>query len=288
MTLKIQAMCLWLLSSQALYAQSVDIPNPESIAVDGQEILVLSTGVDADFGNPAQDGAIYRMGADNSPAPVHLSDAVGLRNPTAIVTFDDRWIIADGAEIVAVDHSGQLLWRSTAAHENAFLYDLATMPNGMVMISDFGTGRLFELDPKTGAMTEFAFDTPIPGLARLAVLDDRIFLTTWGGGEDFSGSVQVLSKDQDIWQLASVAGGFGNPEGLAVLDGETLLVGTWRGRPDQLDARVFRLTLDGTTTSLATFDGTVGPADLMVTEDALIVPLLSSNKVLTVPIGNLN
>lgn len=288
MTLKIPAMCLWLLSSQALYAQSIDIPNPESVAVDGEQILVLSTGVDSDFSNPSQDGAIYRIGADGSPAPVILSGTVGLRNPTAIVTFDDRWIIADGAEIVAVDQAGELLWRSAAAHENAFLYDLAAMPNGMVMITDFGTGRLFELDPNTGVMTDFAFDTPIPGLARLATLGDRIFLTTWGGGDDFSGTVQVLSKDQDTWRLDTVAGGFGNPEGLAVLDDETLLVGTWRGRADQMDARVFRLTLDGTTTSLTTFDQVTGPADFIVTEDALIVPLLSSDKVLTVPLGNLN
>lgn len=288
MTLRISAMCLWLLSSHALFAQSIDIPNPEGVAVDDRGLLVLSTGVDSDFANPAQDGAVYRLGADSTPALIELSDTVGLRNPTAIVTLDDRWVIADGVDVVAADHAGQLLWRSTATHDNAFLYDLAVMHDGMVLVSDFGTGRLFELDPKTGAMTEFAFDTPIPGLARLAILEDRIFLTTWGGGEDFSGTVQVLSKDADTWTLDPVAEGFGNPEGIAVLDGETLIVGTWRGRADQPDARVFRLTLDGSTTSLTAFDGVTGPADFLVTESALIVPLLGSGAVLTVPLGNLN
>lgn len=188
---------------------------------------------------------------------------------------------------MAVDHAGQLLWRSTAAHENAFLYDLATLSDGTVMVSDFGTGRLFELDPKTGTMSDFTFDTPIPGLARLAPLGGRVFLTTWGG-EDFSGSVQMLSKENDVWRLDPVAGGFGNPEGIAVLNGETLVVGTWRGHVDQPDARVFRLTLDGAITPLATFEGAAGPADLMITQNALIVPLLSSGQVLTVPLGDLN
>lgn len=98
MTLRISVVCLWLLSSQALLAQSIDIPNPESVAVDDVGVLILSTGVDSDFGNPAQDGAIYRIGVDSVPAQVTLSDTVGLRNPTAIVIIEDRWIIADGTE----------------------------------------------------------------------------------------------------------------------------------------------------------------------------------------------
>lgn len=287
MTLRISAICLWLLSSQALLAQSIDIPNPESVAVDDVGVLILSTGVDSDFGNPAEDGALYRIGAEGVPAQVELSDTVGLRNPTAIVSIDDQWIIADGADVLAVDLAGQLLWRSTAAHENAFLYDLATLSDGTVMVSDFGTGRLFELDPNTGTMTDFTFDIPIPGLARLAPLGGRVFLTTWGG-EDFSGTVQMLSKDNDVWRLDLVASGFGNPEGIAVLDSQTLVVGTWRGHADQPDARVFRLTLDGAITPLATFEGAAGPADLMITQNALIVPLLSSGQVLTVPLGDLN
>lgn len=287
MIMKPSAVCLWLLSSQALLAQSIDIPNPESVAVDDVGVLILSTGVDSDFGNPAQDGAIYRIGVESVPAQVTLSETVGLRNPTAIIPIDDRWIIADGADVVAVDHAGQLLWRSTSVHENAFLYDLATLPDGTIMVSDFGTGRLFEIDPITGALTDFAFDTPIPGLARLAPLGDQIFLTTWGD-EDFSGTVQMLSKTNDVWQLDLVAEGFGNPEGIAVLDGETLVVGTWRGRADEPNARVFQLTLDGTTTPLGNFDGTTGPADLMVSQKTLIVPLLGSGKVLTVPFGELN
>lgn len=287
MTLKTSAVCLWLLSSQALLAQSIEIPNPEAVAVDNIGVLILSTGVDSDFGNPAQDGALYRIGTDNVPVQVELSAALGLRNPTAIISIDDLWIIADGADVVAVDRAGQLLWRSTAAHANAFLYDLATLPSGTVMVSDFGTGRLFEIDPNTGALTDFAFDTPIPGLARLAPLGERIFLTTWGG-EDFSGSVQMLSKDRNVWRLDPVTDGFGNPEGIAVLDGNTLVVGTWRGRADQPDARVFRLTLEGAITPLAAFDGTTGPADLMIIQNTLVIPVLGSDQVLAVPLDELN
>lgn len=288
MILKISIACLWLLSSQALLAQTVDIPNPESVAIDNRGLLVLSTGADSDFGNPAQDGAIYRIGADGVPSLINLSGAVGLRNPTAILTGKDRWILADGADVVALDLSGQLLWRATAVHENAFLYDLAALPDGMILVSDFGTGRLFVLDPNTGTMADFVFDAPIPGLARLAIFEGRIFLTTWGGGEDFSGTVQVLSKEDEMWRLTVLADGFGNPEGIAVLDGETLVVGTWRGRADQTDARVFQLSLDGNSTPVTVFDGTAGPADLIVSEDALIVPFLSSGKVLTVLLSDLN
>lgn len=287
MTLRISALCFWLLSSQALFAQPIEIPNPESVAVDDRGILVLSTGVDSDFGNPAQDGAIYRIGADGAPSLVKVSSFVGLRNPTAIVSVDGQWIIADGTDVLAVDHAGNLLWRSIAAHDNAFLYDLAILPNGMVVASDFGTGRLFELDPGTGAMNDFAFETPIPGLARLASSGNRIFLTTWGG-EDFSGTVQVLSNEGDIWRLDLIADGFGNPEGVAVLGDDTLVVGTWRGRVDQRHARAFRVSLDGATTPLTVFDGVAGPADLLVNQNALIVPFLSSGKVLTIPLGDLN
>ena len=58
MPTKILAMCLLLLSTGTLLAQSIDIPNPEGVASDNGEILVLSTGLDSDFSNPAEDGAI--------------------------------------------------------------------------------------------------------------------------------------------------------------------------------------------------------------------------------------
>lgn len=287
MNLKTSAIIVGLCLSQPASAQSFDIPNPESVAVDSGGTLVLSTGVDSDFGNAARDGAIYRVDPDGVVTPIELSEAVGLQNPTSILTLDDRWIIADGSAVVAVDLAGQLLWRSTAAHQDAFLYDLALMDDDVVLLSDFGTGRLFAIDPKSGGITEFDFDKTIPGLARLAVRNGQIFLTTWGSDEAFDGRLQVLKNVDNTWVLKHIAGGFGNPEGVSVLDDASLVVGTWRGREDKPNTRVFHVTPDGVVSPIAAFDGAQGPADLVIADGTLIVPMLGSNSLVMQPTGSL-
>jgi hypothetical protein len=43
------------------------------------------------------------------------------------------------------------MWRSTDKAENALLYDIDVGPDGPLLVTDFGNGRLLQAEPETSA-----------------------------------------------------------------------------------------------------------------------------------------
>ena len=135
-------------------ADTTNLPFPESVLADSDGLLAVTIGpggADVEFGLSEANGRIYRIALDGSTTVAVEIDALKLVNPTGIVALGDKVFLTDGAMVLALDRSGELMWRNTHKAENTLLYDIDVGPNGQLLVTDFGNGRLLQAEPETSA-----------------------------------------------------------------------------------------------------------------------------------------
>jgi len=261
-------MTLW--SSLALAETVTTPPFIESVHPMGGEVLGVAIGPGGpseEFSSSEANGGLYRLG--QTTTTILMSDGKGLRNPTGLTVADGVIYLVDGNEIIAVTADGEVIWRVADGRAGAFLWNIELIPNGRLLVSDFSNGRFVAVNRADGAISDFASNIQLPGLARFTVEEGAIWAITWGSDTGWDSSLHKISQVGADWTAEAVAGGFGNAEAVALLGGN-ILVGGYRGHETAPAARLMRVDpVTGTVTGLTIGADTQGISDIMIDGDSV-------------------
>lgn len=262
------AMTLW---AFAALAETVATPPfTESVHPMGSDVLGVAIGPGGpgvEFSSPETNGGLYRLG--QTATTILMSDGKGLRNPTGLTVADGVIYLVDGNEILAVTADGQVLWRVADGREGVFLWNIELASEGRLLVSDFGNGRFVSVNRADGAISDFASNIQLPGLARFTVGADAIWAITWGSDAGWDSTLHKISQTGAEWTAEAVASGFGNAEAVALM-GDSILVGGYRGHETAPAARLMQVDPEtGTVAGLTIGGDTQGISDIMIDGDTV-------------------
>ena len=144
----------------------------------------------------------------------------GLNAPKGMGLVGSNLYVTDIDQVVAIDvNSGEVTQRYDVA-DATFLNDIATSPEGTVLISDSNTHKIHEL--KDESVNVWMHDTTVARPNGLLIENNRVLLATMGN-QNFN------TIDKSSKEAVEVADGLGMGDGV-VADGEgNYLVSNWQG-----------------------------------------------------------
>jgi DNA-binding beta-propeller fold protein YncE len=194
------------------------LAQPESVALgpDGRTLYVANVGGEGDAKDG--DGFISRVSADGKM--IQREWVTGLDAPKGAVVAGNRLYVSDIDRLVEIDiESGRVAARYPAPGAR-FLNDVAVAPDGAVLVSDSGTGRIFAL--ANGRVAPWSDDPLLKSANGLLPEPGRLVATTMEG--------KLLAIDYATRQAAVLAEGLGQADGVAHGEGGAYLVSDWPGR----------------------------------------------------------
>lgn len=202
------------------------LAEPESVALaaDGRTLYVANVGGEGD----AKDGDGFISRISTSGKMLDRAWVTGLDAPKGAVLADGKLYVSDIDRLVEIDvEQGRVAARYPAPGAK-FLNDVAVAPDGTVLVSDSGTGRIFALSE--GAMTVWSTDRELKSVNGLLAEPDRLLVTTMEG--------KLLEMGYASRAAKVLATGLGQADGLAPIGRDAYFVGEWPGR-------LFYVTPDG-------------------------------------------
>ena len=235
--------------------------DPESVlrAVDAGVLYVSNVSGEGDARDG--DGFVSKVSVDGKMLVRQW--AVGLDAPKGLARIGGTLFVADIDDLVEIDLASG---RVTARHpvpEAKFLNDVAVAPDGTVLVSDSGTGRIHGW--RDGTMSVWLADPLLAAINGLLPEGDHVLVTTMQG--------RLLSVDLATRAITVVAEDLGNADGVGRLPDGSLLVSEWPGR-------LFHLRTDGTrATLLDTREAETYLNDLLLSGDELLMPNMKPGQV---------
>ena len=230
------------------------LAEPESVAIggDGRTLYVANVGGEGEVKDG--DGFISRVSADGRM--LQRRWVTGLDAPKGAIVASGKLYVSDIDRLVEIDIAAGKVAARYPAPGATFLNDVAVAPDGTVLVTDSGTGRIFAL--VEGAMRVWSADPLLKSANGLLPEPGRLVVTTMEG--------KLLAMDYGprvAWVLAE---GLGQADGVAAADGGGYFVSEWPGR-------LFRVGPDGRWRVLIDTRGSQTYInDLIRTGDRLIVP----------------
>jgi len=202
------------------------LAQPESVAVgrDGRTLYIANVGGEGDV----RDGDGYISRATTGGKLVEKRWVTGLDAPKGAVVAGDRLFVSDIDRLVEIDiPAGRIVARYRAPGAT-FLNDVAVAPDGTVLVTDSGTGRIFA---KVDGRMQLWSDAPeLKSANGLLAEPGRLLVTTMEG--------KLLAIDYPSRAVRVLAEGLGQADGVAPGDGDNYFVSEWPGR-------MFRVTPEG-------------------------------------------
>jgi sugar lactone lactonase YvrE len=230
------------------------LAEPESAALgpDGRTLYVANVGGEGDAKDG--DGFISRLSADGKM--IQREWVTGLDAPKGAVVAGNRLYVSDIDRLVEIDiDSGRVTARYPAPGAR-FLNDVAVAPDGSVLVSDSGTGRILAL--ANGKIVPWSADPLLKSVNGLLPEPGRLVVTTMEG--------KLLAIDYASRRASVLADGLGEADGVARGEEGAYLVSDWPGR-------LFRVAPDGTTQVLMdTRKAGIYINDFIRMGDLLVVP----------------
>lgn len=203
--------------SLALAWRAEGLANPESVALsaDGSFFYVSNVAGEGD----AKDGAgfIARIGRDGRM--LQRDWAAGLDAPKGLALSRDALFVSDIDRLVMLDAQSGAIIQTIPIPGAVFLNDVAIAPDGAVLLSDSGAGRLYAV--RDGRPEIWAEDRLLRSVNGLLVEPSRLLITTMQG--------RFLSMDWRTKAISEVVNGLGDGDGVAPWGGG-YFVSDWRGR----------------------------------------------------------
>ncbi len=236
----------------------------EAVLPMGNDIYAVSIGPggpDEEFGSDATNGGLYKLTPDGATEEIELSDGQGLRNPTGMVRSGNQIVIVDGNEVISAAADGTVNWRQVLDDDGVFLYDIETLDENTLLVSDFGRGVFLSVATQTGQIQPYLDDLRISGLARFAIEETGIYAVSWGSDEAWDSALYWVPQPGNEDTAVRLANGFGNLESVEIVNG-TVVVGGYRGHEMYPDARLMRVETDGNIFPLSAGSQSRGISDI--------------------------
>jgi DNA-binding beta-propeller fold protein YncE len=230
------------------------LAEPESVALgpDGRTLYVANVGGEGD----ARDGNGFISRVSTGGKVLERQWVTGLDAPKGAIVAGGKLYVSDIDRLVEIDIAAR---RVTARHPvpgASFLNDVAVAPDGTVLVSDSGAGRIFAL--RDGRVGVWSADPQLRSVNGLLAEPQRLVVTTMEG--------KLLAIDYPSRAVKVLATGLGEADGVTQGDGDSYFVSEWPGR-------LFRVTPQGRAQVL--IDSRKGPTyinDFIRVGDLLIVP----------------
>lgn len=288
MRLLTAATALTLFASATLAETVTTPPFIEAVYPMNGEVFGVAIGPggpSVEFSSAETNGGLYRLGRTTVHIP--MSDGKGLRNPTGMTVSNGMIYLVDGNEILAVTPEGDVRWRVVDGREGVFLWDINLGPDDLLLVSDFGNGRFVSVNPADGAISDFAPELQLPTLARFAVTPGAIYAITWGSDTGWDSTLHRIGKNGSSWTAEVVASGFGNAEAVA-LDGDSIIVGGYRGNESAPEAKLMRVDpTTGTVAGLTVGSDSQGISDITINGETVYLTFPPDGRFVRFPIADL-
>lgn len=218
-------------------------------------------GPGEEFGSDAANGGLYRILPGGKAEEIELSDGRGLRNPTGLVQAGSQIIIVDGNQIISTSPDGSVDWRQSLDAEGVFFYDVETLDDSTLIVSDFGRGAFVSVAIQTGEIRPHLGDLRINGLARFAIADEGIYAVSWGSDDAWDSALYMVPQSEGSNTADLIADGFGNLESVGLVNG-SIVVGGYRGHEKFPEARLLSIAPEGTVLPLSVGSHSQGVSDI--------------------------
>ncbi len=239
-------------------------PFTEAVLPMGNYIYAVSIGPggpDEEFGSNATNGGLYKLTPEGDTEEIKLSDGQGLRNPTGMVRSGNQIVIVDGNEVISTAPDGTVNWRQVLNDDGVFLYDIETLDENTLIVSDFGRGAFLSVATQTGQIQPYLNDLRIGGLARFAIAETGIYAVSWGSDDAWDSALYWVPHSDNGNTAVTVSNGFGNLESVEIVNG-TVVVGGYRGHKEHPNAKLMRVETAGTILPLRAGTHSSGISDI--------------------------
>jgi len=230
------------------------LEDPESAAIsaDGKTFYVANVAGEGD----AADGRGFISRVSRDGTMLQKEWVGGMDAPKGGIVAGTRLFVSDITRLVEIDIPTARIVARYPAPGAKFLNDVAVLPDGIVVVSDSGTARIYAL--KAGRLQVWAEGPLLAAANGLLPEKDRLVVATMAS--------RLLALDYKTHAITVLAQGIGDGDGLAALGGGRYLVSAWPGQ-------LFEVAPDGKLTTL--IDSRKAGTyinDLIIVGDTLILP----------------
>jgi len=235
---------------------------PESVLYDASQNCLFVSNVN---GNPTEKngkGFISKISPDGKV--IDLKFATGLNAPKGMAIYQNKLYVSDIDRLAEISLTNPKKIKFYEAPKAQFLNDVAISKNGVVYVSDSGTGRIYKLE--NGVFGIWGKVAPLAGPNGLLCEKGHLLIGTNDG---------IFSADPvsgKIEKLVSLSGGI---DGLKAIGNGKYIVSDWKGKVQVVSATGQSVLFDTT-------DKKINAADLeyIPSKDVLLVPTFADNRVM--------
>ena len=201
-----------------------DLPNPESVALAADGTTLYVSNVDGEGDARDGKGGIARVSLDGTMIDPHWVS--GLDAPKGMALAGDRLFVSDITALVEIDvASGRIVARHDVPG-SGFLNDTAIAPDGAVLVGDSARSRIHAW--RDGEIRTWLEHELLAAVNGLLPEPDRLVACTMQG--------RLLAIDWTSKEIAVLAEGLGDCDGVAALGDGAYLASEWPGRVFRVDA----------------------------------------------------
>lgn len=168
------------------------------------------------------DGGVATVGLDGNI--IDHDFITGLEDPKGIAITKDRLYVSDVTTLVEADRiTGKILKRHTL-DGIAFLNDVTIAEDGSIYVSDTRNSEIYKLDTQ-GVFTLWLKDTALDNPNGLLILNNTMYVVSWGGTED-GGAVSKVDMSTKL--ITPLTQKIGNLDGIRPYNDTHLIISDWR------------------------------------------------------------
>ena len=216
-------------------------------------------------GKPAEkngEGFITKLSTDGKV--IDLKFATGLNAPKGMAIYQNKLYVSDIDRLAEISLSDPHKIKFYDAPDAQFLNDVAIGKDGVVYVSDSGTGRIYKLE--NGVFGIWGKVAPLAGPNGLLCEKGHLLIGTNDG---------IFSADPvsgELEKLVSLEGGI---DGLKAVGNGKYIVSDWKGKVQVVSATGQTLLFDTT-------DKNINAADLefIPSKNVMLVPTFFDNRVM--------
>jgi sugar lactone lactonase YvrE len=204
--------------------KGLDSPESVALAPDGRTLFVANVGGEGE----TRDGNGFISRVSTSGKLLQRQWITGLDAPKGATVAGGKLYVSDIDRLVEVDIAAGKVVARYPVPGATFLNDTAVAPDGTVLVTDSGTGRIFAL--KDGRVSVWSDHPELKSANGLLAESQRLMVTTMEG--------KLVAIDYPSRAVRVVATGLGQADGITPADMDSYLVSEWPGR-------LFRVTPEG-------------------------------------------
>lgn len=235
---------------------------PESVLYDANQNCLFVSNVNGTPTEKNSKGFISKISPEGKV--IDLKFATGLNAPKGMAIYQNKLYVSDIDRLAEISLDNPKKIKFYEAPKAQFLNDVAIGKNGVVYVSDSGTGRIYKLE--NGVFGIWGKVAPLSGPNGLLCEKGHLLIGTNDG---------IFSADPitgKVEKLVSLSGGI---DGLKAVGNGKYIVSDWKGKVQVVSATSHSVLFDTT-------DKKINAADLefIPSKSVLLVPTFADNRVM--------